>query len=200
VTGELLTLAEHALEGLAPLRFDVAHDERERDAVHRMRCDCVLAEGWARAEDFPDGRERDADDARASFVVCRDGDTLGGSMRIVEPLPGEPLPAEREFGIRARPTGEVVEVGRLIVAPGVRAGRSHRILGGLCARGWMLLAERGYERAISTATPTLIELYSALGLQVTVLAPARLSWGARRAPIAIEGGPESFAFLTRSGG
>lgn len=192
----LTALAERALTRLAPLRFDVAAGARERDAVHRMRCDCILAEGWARAEDFPDGRERDADDDRATFLVCRDGDALAGSVRIVAPAAAAPLPVERDFGVRARPPGRVVEVGRLIVAPGARAGRSHLVLGGLCARAWLLVSASGHVGAISTATPALIELYRGLGLRVSVLGPARSHWGARRAPIAIEGGPESFAFLT----
>jgi hypothetical protein len=99
--------------------------------------------------------------------------------------------------VRAHPAGQVVEVGRLIVDPGARVGQSHRILGGLCARGWVDATLRGYDRAISTATPGLIELYRGLGLRVVVLGPARDHWGARRAPIMIEGDEDSFAFLTR---
>lgn len=194
---DLTALAERALARLEPLRFDVAASEDERDAVHRMRCACILAEGWARAADFPDGRERDADDDRATFLVCRDAGALAGSVRIVEPAADVPLPVEREFGVRARPPGRVVEVGRLIVAPDARAGGSHLVLGGLCARAWLFVAARGYTRAVSTATPALIELYRGLGLRVSVLGPARQHWGARRAPIAIEGGAESFAFLTQ---
>ena len=197
MTATLTELAERALARLAPLRFELAETDDERDAVLRMRCECILAEGWRRPEDFPDGRERDADDDRAAFVVCRDDDALAGSMRLVVPAPGRPLPAERAFGLRARPPGRVVEVGRLIVAPGARAGQSHRILGGLAARGWLEAARRGYDRTISTATPGLIELYRGLGLRVLVLGPAREHWGARRAPIMIEGDEDSFAFLTR---
>lgn len=194
--GTLTALAEQAIARLAPLRFDLSRDEQERDAVLRMRYECVIAAGWARPEDHPDGRERDAYDETAAFVVCRDGERLAGSMRVVAASAQRPLPSEREFGVRARPAGRVVEVGRLIVAPGMRAGRGHRILAGLCARGWQEAVARGFDRAISSATPELIELYRGLGLRVTVLGPARDHWGARRAPIMIEGDEDSFAFLT----
>jgi N-acyl-L-homoserine lactone synthetase len=198
--GTLTALAEQALARLAPLRFDVARDEQERDAVLRMRFECVVAEGWARREDLPAGRERDAYDEQATFVVCRDGERLAGSMRVVAPSPGRVLPSEQEFGVRARPAGGVVEVGRLIVAPDLRPRQGHRILAGLAARGWLEAVARRYERAISSATPELVELYRGLGLRVTVLGPARDHWGARRVPIMIQGDDRSFAFLTRADG
>ena len=193
---ELSGLAERALAQLAPLDFAVAVDDGERDEVLRMRAACVLAEGWARAEDFPDGRERDEYDDDATFVVCRDGAVLAGSMRIVAPAAGRMLPTERTFAVRARPAGEVADVGRIIVAPGLRSGRSHHILGGLCARAWLELVAHGLHRAISSATPELIELYRAVGMRVAVLGPARVHWGARRVPVEVTGDVESFSFLT----
>lgn len=192
----MVELAERALAGLAPLRFDVARTAEERDAVLRMRFDLVVSEGWIHSDELPGGREGDADDARATFVTCHEDDVLVGSMRLVGPEPAGSLPIEREFGLRARPAGRVVEVGRLVVAPNARPGRSHRIIGGLSARAWGEMVARGCERALSTATPELIELYGALGLRVTVLGPARPFWGALRAPISIEGDEHSFAFLT----
>lgn len=193
---ELSVLATRALAQLAPLDFALAVGGAERDEVLRMRAECVLAEGWARAGDVPDGRERDEHDDDATFVVCRDGGVLAGSMRIVAPSAGRALPTESTFGVRARPAGRVADVGRIIVAPGLRAGRSHHILGGLCARAWLELAVHGCDRALSSATPELVELYRAVGLRVTVLGPARLHWGARRAPVEVTGGRDSFAFLT----
>jgi hypothetical protein len=192
----LASLAERALASLAPLRFGLASGDGERDAVLRMRAECILAQGWARPEDLTDGVERDEHDGDAIFVVCHDEDGLAGSLRIVAPHADHALPTERAFGIRARPQGGVADVGRVIVAPRVRAGQSHRILGGLCARGWLELAERGLDQALSSATPELVELYRAVGLRVTVLGPARDHWGARRAPVQVAGDSESFAFLT----
>jgi hypothetical protein len=193
---ELAGLAERALARLAPLRFELATADGERDEVLRMRAACIIAEGWARAEDFPDGCERDEYDDDATFVVCRDGCALAGSLRIVAPVSGRPLPTEDAFGLQARPAGAVADVGRVIVAPGQRSGQSHRILGGLCARAWLELSAHGLQRAISSATAELVELYGALGLDVTVLGPARDHWGARRVPVQVTGSRESVSFLT----
>lgn len=194
---ELAGLARRALARLAPLCFDLATGEREREEVLRMRAACVVAEGWARAEDFPDGCERDEYDDDATFVVCRDGDALAGSLRIVAPAPGRPLPTEHAFGLQVASVGAVADVGRVIVAPGQRSGRSHRILGGLCARGWLELSARDLHSAISSATPALVELYGALGLHVSVLGPARVHWGARRVPVQVTGDRRTVSFLTR---
>ena len=189
-------LAQRALARLAPLTFDVVETDAERDAVLRMRYDCVVAEGWSGAGAHPDGREHDDYDDDATFIVCRDGETMVGSLRIVAPGPDRPLPTERDFGIVARPAGKVLEVGRIVVAPGARAGRSHLILGGLCARSWLEAYARGFHRALSTAAPELIDLYASLGLRITVLAPAKDHWGTMRAPIQIDGDEATFAFLT----
>jgi N-acyl-L-homoserine lactone synthetase len=194
---ELAALAARALERLAPLSFAVATGPAERDAALRMRFDCVVAEGWATAADHPDGRERDEyDDDAAVFVVGRDGDVLVASLRLVFPATDRPLPTERDFGLRVRPAGRVAEVGRIVVAPAARPGRSHRLLGGLCARAWLALQERGYDRAVSTAAPDVLDLYRSLGLRVAVLGPAREHWGAPRVPIQVEGDEGAFSFLT----
>ena len=194
---DLTALAARALEHLAPLSLGLAAGPVERDAVLRMRFDCVVAEGWARAADHPDGRERDDyDDDRAVYVVGRDGDALVASLRLVFPAPDRPLPTERDFGLRVRPTGRVAEVGRIIVAPAARPGRSHRLLGGLCARAWLELQHRGHDRAVSTAAPDVLDLYRALGMRVTVLGPAQEHWGAPRVPVQVEAEQGAFSFLT----
>ena len=54
-------------------------------------------------------------------------------------------------------------------------------------------------QGISTAPPELIELYRSLGLRVSVLGPPKRYWGIERAPIAIEVGAASFAFLAGAG-
>ena len=188
-------LARAILARLAPMSVDLARSPEEVDAVLHMRYECVVEQGWASPSDHPDGRERDAYDDIATFVVCRDEDELVGCMRFIPPSADRPLPTEREFGIRARPAGRVAEAGRIIVSPRVRAGRSHLVVGGLCARGWLLARDLGFERAVSTATPELIELYRGFGLRITVLGPPRLHWGEERAPIQIDGADDTFGFL-----
>lgn len=186
-------LARRGLARLLPLRFEPVRDPADIDAVLRMRFACVVHAGWATPADYPDGRERDEYDESASFVVCRDGGILAGALRLIPPSPGRPLPIEREFGIRL-PIG-ALEAGRVVVPPEMRAGRSHRVLAGLCARGWLLAREMGYDRVVSAAEPALIELYQAFGMRISELGPQRLYWGATRIPIEIAGAADSFAFL-----
>jgi len=190
-------LAERALEALAPLALTVARTPSEIDAVFRMRYECVTELGWARPEDFPDGRERDEYDDGAVLVVCRDGETIVGGARVVPPVLGRLLPAEREFQIAVDPPGRAVEVGRIVVPQRERVGRSHLILAGVFARTWLIARELGYDRIVSTASAELVDLYRGLGLTVIELAPPRLSWGEQRAPIELAGSERSLAVLAR---
>ena len=191
-------LAERVLARLAPLTFSVATTPAERDAVLRMRYECVVGMGWARPEDHPDGRERDEHDADAIFIVGRENGTTVGSLRLILPTPGLLLPTERDSGIRVRPLGGVAEAGRIIVAPSARRGRSHLILAGLCARGWFEACAHGYDQVVSTAAADVLDFYRGLGLRITVLGPAQKQWGERRVPVRVEGDPESFGFLAES--
>jgi N-acyl-L-homoserine lactone synthetase len=190
-------LAERALDALAPLTVTAARTPTEIDAVFRMRYECVTELGWARPEDYPDGRERDEYDDGATLVVCRDGDSIVGSARVVPPTLGRLLPAEREFQIRVEPPGRSVEVGRIVVPQLRRVGRSHLILAGVFARTWLIARNLGYDRIVSTASAELIELYRGLGLTVIPLAEPRLSWGEERAPIELAGSERSLAALAR---
>jgi N-acyl-L-homoserine lactone synthetase len=188
-----------ALQALGPLSFAVARTPLDLDAVFQMRYACVIEMGWANPEDYPDGRERDGYDEGATLVVCREADAIIASARLVPPVAGELLPAEREFRIRVPPPGRPVEVGRVIIPRQFRGNRSHLILAGLFARNWLVARELGYERVVSTASAALIDLYRALGLTVTALAAPRMSWGEQRAPIelaATEGGLAPLAHST----
>jgi hypothetical protein len=44
---------------------------------------------------------------------------------------------EDAFGLDVEPRGEVVDVGRLLIAPAHRGDAAHRIWGALFARGWL---------------------------------------------------------------
>jgi N-acyl-L-homoserine lactone synthetase len=193
-------LAERALDALAPLAVTVARTPAEIDAVFRMRYECVTELGWARPEDYPDGRERDEYDDGAVLVLCRDGETIVGSARVVPPVLGRLLPAEREFQISVEPPGRAVEVGRIVVPQNERVGRSHSILAGVFARTWLIARELGYDRTVSTGSAELIDLYRGLGLTVIELARPRLSWGEQRAPIELAGSERSLATLARVAG
>jgi N-acyl-L-homoserine lactone synthetase len=190
-------LAERALDALAPLALTVARTPAEIDAVLRMRYECVIELGWARALDYPDGREQDEYDDGAVLVLCRDGEAIVGSARVVPPVLGRLLPSEREFQTRVEPAGHAVEVGRIVVPQRERAGRSHLILAGVFARTWLIARGLGYDRVVSTASAELIDLYRGLGLTVIELARPRLSWGEQRALIELAGNERSLAVLAR---
>ena len=189
-------LADRILAGLAPLSFETADTPTDRDAVLRMRYGCVVELGWARPEDYPDGREGDEYDDGATFVVCRDGDENVGSARVVPPAAGRLLPMEREFGLRAGSVGEAFEVGRIVVPRSYRPGRSHLVIAGLAARCWLVGHALGCTRVVSTATADVLDLYRSLGMQVSVLGPSRVYWGEERVPFEISADEEA-AFLKR---
>lgn len=193
-------LSERALEALVPLSFVVARTPIEIDVVLRMRYECVTEMGWATPEDFPDERERDEYDEGATFIVCREEGEIIGSARLVPPASGELLPAEREFQIGLEPPGRPVEVGRVIVQPRFRSGRSHLILAGLFARSWLVARELGFDRVISTASTELIDLYRGLGLRVTVLTAPKLSWGEERSLIELSATEINLTPLARAAG
>lgn len=193
-------LAVQALENLTPLSFEVARTPLEIDAVFRMRYECVTEMGWAKPDDYPDGRERDEHDEGATFVLGRDGEEIIASVRIIPPIPGELLPAEREFQVRVSPPGRWVQAGRVIVPQRFRSGRSHLILAGLFARVWLVARDLGYDRVMSTSSATMIDLYRGLGLIVTEIAPSKFSWGEERSLIELAGTERSMSVLAQAAG
>jgi N-acyl-L-homoserine lactone synthetase len=188
-------LAEQVLTNLAPLSFEPARTTTDVDAVLRMRYECVVEMGWGRPEDFPDGRERDEHDDGAIFIVCREGTAIVGTLRLVPPSDGRPLPIERDFGIRVKPAGESLDAGRLVIAPGYRGGRGHPVLAGLFCRCWLEARKLGYSRIVAAAPTKVIDLYRNLGLRITVLGPPQFHWGEERAPIELAGTDETFALV-----
>jgi N-acyl-L-homoserine lactone synthetase len=191
-------LTEQVIASLAPLSFYAARTPADVDAVLRMRYECVVEMGWGNPDDFPDGRERDEYDEGATFVVCRDGEALAGSLRIVEPEPGRPLPVEREFGIRIDPPGDAVDAGRFVVAPGYRGRDGHPVLTGLFCRCWLELRRLGYKRLVGAPSGG-IDFYRRLGLRLTALGPAKTYWGEERTPVEISGrGENTFAAVAGS--
>ena len=190
-------LAGELLAALAPLSFELVRTTADRDAALRLRYECMLEFGWLRPEDYPDGRAADEYDREALLVVGKDGGEAVSSMRVVPPDPVRPLPVERECGIPLRARDGVFEFGRLSVPRRHRPGRSHLLIAGLCARGWIESRARGCVRAISSATPELIDLYRGLGLQVAVLGPAHLYSGEQRVPIEFTGADASTPMLAR---
>lgn len=175
-------LARAIVARAAPIRFAVASDPQEIEAVYRLRHRTVVDLGWLKDSEAPDGLERDEYDDGAIHVAAWDGEALAGTLRLVEPRAGRPLPVEAAYGIVVEPRGRVMGAGRLIVAPDHRGG-GHAVLGGLAATAWLCMRERGYEWAAGTATPEMLSLFRRLGFEVDVLGEAMDYWGESRYPI-----------------
>jgi N-acyl-L-homoserine lactone synthetase len=183
--------AERVLGIVAPLVFEQARTAADVDAVLRLRYACVVERGWAAPSDLLDGRERDEYDDMATFVVARDAGQIVGTLRLIPPEPGRPLPTERDFGIDLGPSARVIEAGRLVTTGG--GGRAYLLVAGLLARGWLTARSLGYDRVVSTAEPSLVSMYRELGMRVRVLGPSKEHWGAVRVPVEIAGTEQSLA-------
>jgi N-acyl-L-homoserine lactone synthetase len=188
------------LEKASPLRVEPAGSEGEREACFRLRYRCVVDQGWADPSDFPDGLERDAYDELATHLCAWDGPEPAGTVRLIFPKGGVMLPIEREFGVKLRPPGEVVDGGRLVVAPGYRGEAGHRVLAALFSRCWELARAEGYSRFAALAPAPIIALYRGQGIRLEVLGEARPFWGEQRRPIIISGAdPKALFSRARSG-
>ena len=188
-------MARSLLERARPVRFDLARTPEELEAVFRLRYRISIERGWIRAEDVPDGLERDEyDDMHAAQIAGWDGPVLAATARVVYPVEGRPLPTEEAFGVVATPSGRVVDAGRLIVAPAYRDGE-HRVLGGLAASIWTAMAARGYRWAAVAISRPMIELCQALGFDVVTLGSAKPYWGEERLP-AVLSPPDPRAWVT----
>jgi GNAT superfamily N-acetyltransferase len=144
---------------------------------------------------MPEGRERDDHDDVAVHLVCLDAGAVVGTLRVVAPAPGRPLPTERDFGLAIDPPGSAVDVGRVVVAPSHRGARGHLVMAGLAARAWQEARALGLERVVGTGSERAIALYRGLGMQVAELGPSRMFWGEERSPIEIAGAEDALPFV-----
>lgn len=175
-------LARTLLERAKPVRFDLARTPAELDAVFRLRYRISVEQRWRLPEELPDGLERDEyDDERAAQIVGWAGSDAAATARVVFPTAERPLPTEAGFDLVVDPPGRVVDVGRAIVAPEHRDG-THRVLGGLAAAVWMAMSSRGYHWAAVAGTRRTLDLFEALGFEVTVIGDPQSYWGEERFP------------------
>ena len=179
-------LSDRLLAAAASLRVAVAVTQAEREEAYRLRYAQVVGEGWVDPADLPGGLEVDAYDADALQICAWERDALVGTLRLVLPAAGRPLPVEAEFGIRVEPHGEVVEAGRLVIAPTYRGDPAHRTWGALFACAWTSMRARGYSVLAGAAAPRTVERLRALGLPFEILGPARLHWGEERHPVRLD--------------
>lgn len=179
-------LSRQLLAAASSLRVAPACTGAELEAVHRLRFAHVVEHGWSRRERHPDGLERDAYDVRALQIAAWEGAQLAGTVRLVLPVAGARLPVEDAFGLDVEPRGEVVEVGRLLIAPDHRGDPAHAVWGALFACTWLEARARGHTVLAGTASPAFVARYRAIGLIFEVLAPARDHWGEARHPVRLD--------------
>jgi hypothetical protein len=154
----------------AGVRLSVAESPAELIGVHRLRYRDAAEQGRATAQDDRDGLERDVYDARALQLCAWDGEALVGTLRVVLPMVDKRLPTEEQFGLTVQPAGEVVDVGRPLVAPALGGERARRAADGLLAQAWFETRARGYTVLAGIASERLVERYRSVGLAVELLA------------------------------
>ncbi len=178
-----------------PLRLAVARSAAEREAIYRLRCQTVIAQGWAQPEDFPDGMEHDAYDSRAVLIGGWDGQHLAATIRLVPPVPEAALPVENFFNLTLAPQGQVAEIGRIIVAPAYQK-RRHVVFMALLCKACLEAWDLGLTHIGGSDTPSMLRLYRMLGCQLTIVGPAKRHWGEERFPITINLNEEAVSSLT----
>ena len=177
-------LAAACIAQAAPVRFGVAVSAADLEAVHRLRYEVVVAQGWAPAHPFPNGLERDSDDAAAVQVAGWLGSRVIATGRLVQPAVGRRLPTEAAFDIALSGRERLIDVGRVCVAPAYRSV-AHRVFRGALGQIWCEMRRRDCEEAATVVTATVARIYERWGLRVTALAAPRPYWGELRFPARI---------------
>ena len=190
-------VSRRLLDQSGPIDFRFARSEAERDAVFKLRNRVVSERGWGASERPLDGREHDEYDFDALHAVgTRDGVPMATS-RLIFPRPGRLLPTEEVFDLIVHPAGEVVDVGRLIVAREVDPPH-HAVFWQLLALIWLELRDRGFCRVCGANTTSMIRLFESMGFEVKPLGSGREYWGALRIPIVMDVGASAGTIADRA--
>lgn len=182
------SMAETFLEAARPFEFRPAGSPSEVEAAFRLRYRVAVERKWVRPENFPDGIETDGFDGAAVHIAGWDpGGDMVATVRLVFGSRARRLPVEELFDLDTAPGTEVVEWGRISVAPEHRS-LDHRVFWGLLARGWLEGRARGVSVVAGIASKGMITRYRKAGFPVTVLGEPRLHWGEKRYPIVMDPG------------
>ena len=191
-------LSRGFLNSVDAIRFDVARDDSQREAVYRLRYQVVIERGWAEAGNLPDGIERDPYDEKAIHIVGWHGDMLATTARLVLPEPDLVLPTEAAFKIQVEPRGKVADMGRQIVARDFSSIK-HKVFAGLLAKTWLEMRALGYSLVCGDFSPAMIRLYRLMGFDVKQIGPTQPFWGEERAPITVDIARSMLALVDRWG-
>jgi N-acyl-L-homoserine lactone synthetase len=176
-------LAAAAVSWVAPVHFQVAQTEDERQAAYRLRYQAVIERGWLQPADLPEGMEHDEYDDQAIHILAWDGDIPVATCRLILPAAERLLPTEAAFDLHVEPAGEVLDAGRFVVARPY-SSQEHIMLGCLLARTWLEVRSLGFTRCCAAfASRGMLRVFSRMGFRYQVLAPARFYWGCERYPL-----------------
>jgi hypothetical protein len=179
----LRRVAEAGLDIAHPVRFRLASSPLDREKAYRLRYEAVIRRGWGLPEDYPGGLESDGRDDTAVHVLGFHGEVAVATARLIFPEAVRLLPTEETFHLRIKPLGQVVDMGRVVVAPSHSDVR-HRVLAGLMAFAWLEIARRGFAFACGAfASPAGLHMYRQMGFKIEILAPSQPYWGEMRYPI-----------------
>jgi N-acyl-L-homoserine lactone synthetase len=150
------------------LEFRQASGDAELARIFQLRYEVYcLEKKFLRAEDYPDGIERDEfDDDSVHFVALDTDDSaqLLGSFRLI--LPSEHgFPCERHFLI-ARPSPDpqrTAELSRMVIAPQARPIWRH-ILMGLSKEVYLYTRANSVEHCYAALERPLLAMLKRLGL------------------------------------
>ena len=191
-------LSREFIGTVAPIRFDVAKDDLERETVFRLRYQVVVERGWVQPNELPDGKERDHYDEKAIHIVGWDGNNLATTSRLVLPEVGVILPTEEAFHILIEPRGQVADMGRQIVAREYSSIK-HKVFAALLAKTWLEIRARGYSLVCGDFSPAMMRLYRIMGFDVKQLGASQQYWGEERAPIIVDVAKSMMALVERWG-
>lgn len=167
-------VAETLVDRAAPATIRRTAGPAELDIAQRLRGMAVLARGWADPEALIDGREADADDARAiHLLACRDGRAVG-TCRLLHPASGsDAWPADAAF------------LGRIVVIdPG--GARDRAVAAGLIGRAWLEARAAGYNQLAGSTSAGMLRLLRRMGFAVRVTGPSVRHAGEERFPMLFE--------------
>lgn len=152
--------------------------------AQRLRGHAILSRGWAGPEDLIDGREVDADDARAVHLLAFRGETPVGTCRLLCPAPGRPLALDGPSGETRLPE-DAAHLGRIVVIdPEPHAGRS--VAAALIGRAWLEVRAHGSCRIAGLASAPMLRLLRRMGFTVRVVGPPVHWFGEDRVPMLFE--------------
>ena len=191
-------LARSFLASMDALHFDIAREQSQREAVYRLRYQAVIERRWAQPADLPDGMESDLYDEKAIHIIGMDGDKLAATSRLVLPDAVARLPTEEAFHMQVEPHGQVVDMGRQIVAREYTSIK-HIAFAALLAKTWLEIRAHGYSRVCGDFSPAMIRLYRMMGFHVKQIGPAQPFWGEERAPIMVDIVESMMALVERWG-